>query len=313
MRSEKSKKKLREAAFILGVLGWPLILFCINYIGVNGSSVLMAFQRVDKNFQYHWNGLNNFKEAFENLTKGGDILRVAVLNNLKLFFWTLIIGFPLNMLFGYYLFKQKFGHQMVRFVIMTPSLLSGMVVSLLFLRFCETALPDIVLRMTGVRIGNLLQQEGTAMPTVIFYTLWTGFTTSLIYYPNAMNAIDNSVLESAMIDGATKLQELVHIIIPLIHPTISTLIITNLPAIFTNSGPLFAFYYRSAPRYVTTMGYYLYTQTIYGEGEQVYPYLSALGFLLSAVTLPIVYFAKWLFDITDPMKDKEVARCKAKA
>jgi ABC-type sugar transport system permease subunit len=125
-----------------------------------------------------------------------------------------------------------------------------------------------------------------------------------------MNAIDNSILESAVLDGANALQELVYIIMPMIHPTITTLIISNVPAIFTNSGPLFAFYYRSAPTYTMTMGYYLFTETLYGGGEHVYPFLSALGLLLSAVTLPIVYLTKWLFDITDPMKDKEVKQCK---
>ena len=171
MKSEKNRKKLRETAFILGVLGWPLLMFCVFYIGVNGSSILLAFQRMGADYEYQWNGLNNFKEVFQNLSDGGGILVTALMNNLKLFFWTLIIGFPLNMVFGYYLFKQKLGHQMVRFIIMTPSLLSGMVVSLLFLRFCETALPDVVFRISGIRIGNLLQQEATAIPTIIFYTL----------------------------------------------------------------------------------------------------------------------------------------------
>ena len=309
--TEKKKRKLRETAFILGMLGWPLLMFCIFYGGVNGSSILLAFQRIDANYKYHWNGLNNFKDAFQMLSGGGSILRIALINNVKLFIFTFVIGFPLNMIFGYYLFKQKLGHQLVRFIVMTPSLLSGMVVSLLFLRFCETALPDLVYKLTSHKIGNLLQQESTAIPTIVFYTLWTGFTTSLIYYPNAMNAIDNSILESAVLDGASVLQELIYIIVPLIHPTITTMIVSNVPALFTNSGPLFAFYYRSAPSYTMTMGYYLFTETLYGQGEQSYPFLSALGFLLSAVTLPLVYLVKWLFDISDPMREKEVKKCKS--
>lgn len=311
--TDKKKKRARELAFIWGMLAWPLAMWLLNYVYVNSSSILLAFQRVDANFKYHWNGLNNFKMAFKNLSSGGAILAIGLKNNLKLFFWTFVIGFPLNMIFGYYLFKQKLGHQVVRFVVMTPSLLSGMVVSLLFLKFCETALPELALKLFNVKIGNLLRQESTAIPTIIFYSLWTGFTTSLIYYPNAMNAIDNSLLESAMIDGATAVQELLYIIIPLIHPTIMTLIISNLPAIFTNSGPLFAFYYQDAPLYAMTMGYYLFTETIYGSGEQGYPYLSALGFLLSAVTLPIVYLGKYFFEVTDPMREKEVKPCKKKA
>ncbi len=308
--TEKKKRKLRETSFIWGMLAWPLLMWCIFYVYVNSRSIMMAFQRVDADYNYHWNGLNNFKDIFERFSGSGGILGIALKNNLSLFFWTLIIGFPLNMIFGYYLFKQKLGHQMVRFVVMTPSLLSGMVVSLLFLKFCETALPDIVGKLTGAKIGNLLKQESTALPTIIFYTIWTGFTTSLIYYPNAMNAIDNSILESAVLDGANVLQELFHIIIPLIHPTISTIIISNVPAIFVNSGPLFAFYFKSAPNYTMTMGYYLFTETLYGEGEQGYPFLSALGLLLSAATLPVVYFTRWIFDVIDPMKEEGVKHAK---
>ena len=105
--TEKKKRKLRETAFIIGMLGWPLLMFCIFYVGVNGSSVLLAFQRIDKNFNYHWNGLNNFKDAFLKLADGSSVLKVALFNNIQIFFWTLIIGFPLNMIFGYYLFKKK--------------------------------------------------------------------------------------------------------------------------------------------------------------------------------------------------------------
>ena len=310
--TDKQKRKLKESGFVYGLLAWPMLMWVLGYVFVNANSILLAFQRIDANFNYHWNGVENFKSVIKNFTTDGALLRIAMLNNIEIFFWTLIIGFPLNMLFGYYLYKKKLGHQAVRFIVMTPSLLSGMVVSLLFLKFCETALPEIVYDITHKQIGNILRKEGTAMPMIVFYTLWTGFTTSLIYYPNAMNAIDNSVIESAMLDGANTLQELIYIIVPLIHPTIVTLIVSNLPAIFTNSGPLFAFFYRDAPTHIWTMGYYVFTQTLYGEGVQGYPYMAALGLVLSLMTFPVVYFGKWFLEATDPMRDTEKTRRKVK-
>ena len=129
MMTDKKKRKLREGLFIWGMLAWPLIMWLIFYVGVNSRSIILAFQRVDANYKYHWNGLTNFKDAINMLADGGSLLGIALINNLKLFFWTFVIGFALNMVFSYYLFKQKLGHQLVRFTVMTPSLLSGINIS----------------------------------------------------------------------------------------------------------------------------------------------------------------------------------------
>ena len=305
--TDKKKRKIGELLFIWGCLAWPLGIYMFFYITINGGSILMAFQHVDADYNFVFYDaahlFDNFKSVFANFSEGGSLLATSIWNNVKMFFLTLIIGFPLNMVFGYYLFKRKLGHNMVRFVVMTPSLLSGMVMCLLFMKFTETALPDLIVRITGSQIGSLMRDEGTAFGMIVFYVLWTGFTTSLILYPNSMNAIDNSIIESALMDGANVFQELFYIIIPLIHPTITTFFVTGIAGIFVNAGPLFAFYYRSAPSHVWTMGYYLYVQTLYGTGEVGYPFLAAIGFILSAATLPLVFLMKWIMEKTDPMKD----------
>lgn len=299
--TEKKKVKLKETGFIVGVLAWPMMLFLVFYVYINASSFLMAFQHVDAEFNYHWNGLENFKDVVKSAVDGGSLLGVAMLNNLKMFFWTFVIGFPLNMVFGYYLYKKKVGHQAIRFIVMLPSIISSMVMSLLFLKFTETALPELIKKLLGVSVGNLLQQESTAFGMNIFYVLWTGFTSSLILYPNAMNAIDDGVIESALLDGANELQELWHIIMPLIYPTITTFVVTGVASLFTNAGPLYAFYYKDAPSHVWTMGYYLFVQTMYGSGETAYPFMSALGLVLTILTVPLVMIVKHIMEKCDPM------------
>lgn len=302
MMDEKKKLKLNETGFIIAVLAFPLTLFLVFYVYVNASSFAMAFQYVDSNFNYHWNGLKNFVEIFKTISDGGALLSTAFKNNLLIFFWTLIIGFPLNMLFSYYLYKGYFGNQIIRFIVMMPSILSGMVMSLLFLKFVETSLPDMLSRLLGIKIGNLLNSEA-ALTTIIFYMMWTGFTTSLILYPNAMNAIDDGIIESAQLDGVNVMQELLYIIIPLIYPTITTFFVTGTASLFTNAGPLFAFYYNDAPADVWTMGYYLYVKTMFGSGQTAYPFMSALGLVLTLITVPTVMFVKWLMEKFDPLTD----------
>lgn len=302
MLSDKKKLKLQETGFICSVLAFPLAMFAIFYLFVNVSSFTMAFQTVDANFNWGFAGLQNFKDVIAKITQNGGLLGTAFKNNLLIFVVTFVIGFPLNMLFSYYLFKGYFAHQVIRFIVMLPSILSGMVMSLLFLKFVETSFPEMMNTFFSVEIGNLLEGD-TAVGTIIFYMLWTGFTSSLILYPNAMNAIDDGIIESAQLDGVNTLQELWYIIMPLIYPTITTFFVTGVAALFTNGGPLFAFYYNDAPAEVWTMGYYLYVQTVFGEGVTAYPFMSALGMMLTLITVPLVMLVKNIMEKCDPAND----------
>ena len=302
MLSDKKKLKLQETGFICSVLAFPLAMFAIFYLFVNVSSFAMAFQTVDANFNWGFAGLQNFKDVIAKITQNGGLLGTAFKNNLLIFVVTFVVGFPLNMLFSYYLFKGYFAHQVIRFIVMLPSILSGMVMSLLFLKFVETSFPEMMNTFFSVEIGNLLEGD-TAVGTIIFYMLWTGFTSSLILYPNAMNAIDDGIIESAQLDGVNTLQELWYIIMPLIYPTITTFFVTGVAALFTNGGPLFAFYYNDAPAEVWTMGYYLYVQTVFGEGVTAYPFMSALGMMLTLITVPLVMLVKNIMEKCDPAND----------
>lgn len=302
MLSDKKKLKLQETGFICSVLAFPLAMFAIFYLFVNVSSFTMAFQTVDANFNWGFAGLQNFKDVIAKITQNGGLLGTAFKNNLLIFVVTFVVGFPLNMLFSYYLFKGYFAHQVIRFIVMLPSILSGMVMSLLFLKFVETSFPEMMNTFFSVEIGNLLEGD-TAVGTIIFYMLWTGFTSSLILYPNAMNAIDDGIIESAQLDGVNTLQELWYIIMPLIYPTITTFFVTGVAALFTNGGPLFAFYYNDAPAEVWTMGYYLYVQTVFGEGVTAYPFMSALGMMLTLITVPLVMLVKNIMEKCDPAND----------
>ena len=302
MLSDKKKLKLQETGFICSVLAFPLAMFAIFYLFVNVSSFAMAFQTVDANFNWGFAGLQNFKDVIAKITQYGGLLGTAFKNNLLIFVVTFVVGFPLNMLFSYYLFKGYFAHQVIRFIVMLPSILSGMVMSLLFLKFVETSFPEMMNTFFSVEIGNLLEGD-TAVGTIIFYMLWTGFTSSLILYPNAMNAIDDGIIESAQLDGVNTLQELWYIIMPLIYPTITTFFVTGVAALFTNGGPLFAFYYNDAPAEVWTMGYYLSVQTVFGEGVTAYPFMSALGMMLTLITVPLVMLVKNIMEKCDPAND----------
>ncbi len=295
------KAKTREKIFIYAVLFFPIIQFIVMYIAVNFNSILLAFQEY-RGGELEFTGFNNFKRVFTEMFSSGDELGVSVKNSLIVFGVTFVLGFPLNMLFSFYIFKRKFFSKTLRFFMFLPSIVSSMIMSLVFLKFTEGALPSIF-RSMGIDIPVLLKEKSTALGTIIFYMMLTGFSSNLILYPNAMSSVSPEALESASIDGASELQELLYILIPSIWPTITTFVVANVATIFTASGPLYAFYNFNAPPFTRNTGYFLFVTTLSSDGATAYPYAAASGIILTIVSVPITLFVKWIMEKVDPTEE----------
>lgn len=297
-----SKQKKIEKLFIFLVLLYPMLQFSVMYIGVNANSILLAFKKYDVDFNVSFAGFDNFKYAIK-LLSAGDLLLISAKNSIIIFLLTLVIGFPLNMLFSYYIFKKKFASSAVRFIILLPSIVSNMVMGLMFVKFTESVVP-VLMNSVGVDIPNLFLDDRYNLGVVIFYILWTGFTSSLIMYPNAMSAISSEIIESAELDGVSELQELWFIIMPLIYPTITTYMVTGVAGIFSFQGPLFIIYNYNAPTNVYNTGYYLFKKVMAGDGLRDYPHAAAVGLLFTLVSAPLTLGVRALMEKLGPQSDE---------
>ena len=130
-----------------------------------------------------------------------------------------------------------------------------------------------------------------AWGTGIFYLIWLSFGMQILIYSNAMNAIDDEIFESARLDGVNDRQEFFSIVLPMIWPTISTLITLIMTGIFTASGPILLF--TEGAYKTTTISYYIWTQ-VYGAPSGGYPVASAIGLFFTLIGLPIVLLTKWI-------------------
>ncbi len=291
-----SKKKISMYVFICVFLAWPMIQFSIFYVYMNFNNIMLAFKGMNVDGSTYWNGLNNFKNVLFGLDV--DILTICLKNNFAMFFWTTIIGMPLNMIFAFYLYKKKWGSSVIRIVYMLPNMVSGVVITLLFMKFVEVGLPIVFPDMP-----NLIKNNDTAFIMQIVYTLWLGFSTSIIIYSNAMYAVDEGMVEAAHIDGASNIQELLLIIIPNIMPTISTYVITGVSGILSLSGSLYLFYGLSnVPKNAYMMGYYLFKIAMVGD-LTAYPQAAAISVLITVCTIPITFLVRWLLNRFDPLRD----------
>ena len=290
-------KILKENLFAWGLMLFPMVLFVIFYVYINLNSFSMAFQSKTIDGSVKWVGFNNFKTFISAISQEDGLLRVGLVNSLKIYFINLLICVPLYIFFSFILFKKMPGHNAMRAIVMIPNVISGMIVALVFKKFVDNALPEIINSITGREdFPPLLSTPRTTFGTTIFYMIWVSFGLSLLSYSNAMGEIDAEVIDSAHIDGIDNmLLELWYIILPLIYPTLETFLIVGFTGILSNEGPLVTFYGAYAPSETYTVGYYYSSMIIRGMASE-YNMLAAGGFMMSLIVVPSTQLLKKFLD-----------------
>ena len=110
----------------------------------------------------------------------------------------------------------------------------------------------------------------------------------------AFERIPSEVLEAAKLDGVSPVREIVSLIIPMIWPTISTILILYTTGLFNASGPVFLF--GTLGEYETwTLSYWIFHKVLYGGSGQ-YNSVAALGLIFTCIGVPIVMLIRWLLE-----------------
>lgn len=300
IKNKINNKNFSKNIFIVSGLFYTLLLFCVFYLGSAIGSFVLAFQKIDIYGNANFYGFRNFIEFFEKLAQDGAYLSVSFKNSLKMYIINFCICMPLYILFAYMIFKKCFGHIAIRAIAMIPRIISGLVIALVFKKFVDFAFPSVYKSITGNYAPSLFFDARYSFGTTIFYMIWVSFSGSLIVYPNAMNKINDSVIESAQLDGANMFQELWYIVLPLIFPTLSTAIIVGFSQIFSTSGPLLEFYYLNPPLEVYNVGYYYFNIVKTAPNNTVYPLLAAGGLVMTIVIAPLTHLLRHMLEKFGP-------------
>ena len=306
----KRKKKFtltdrKNILFIALVSFIPLLQFLVFYVYVNINSVIMAFQTYELDEaigkgRYVFYGFNNFIRAYKELTEG-TLMLTALKNSLIYFVISLVIGKTTSIIFSFYIYKRKPLYKVFKIMLFLPSILSSIVMILIYSYFVDFAMPHFISKIFGKTIEGLASNPKTMFGTVMFFCIWSGYGGSVLMYVGAMSNISDSIIDASKIDGCTGLQEFIHITLPMIYPTLSTLLIASFAGFFTADMGLFSFYAENAEKEIYTVGYYLFRQTKVATIAQ-YPYLACLGMIYTIVTVPFVYLTRYLFNKFDPFK-----------
>lgn len=233
-------------------------------------------------------GLKNYKAVFAEAT-----FRQSLLHTLVYTVGCLVIQFSFGFLFAVF-FARKFTlSKYIRGFIVISWMLPVTVTALVFkFMFAEgNGIINTVLMSLHIikrPIGWLLKGN-TAMLGLIIANSWVGIPFNMLLLTTGLNNIPGDIYEAASIDGASGIQRFFRITIPLLKPTIMSVLVLgfvltfkvfDLVYVMTGGGPV------TATEVLSTYSYKLSFQLFhFGEGAAVANVLFLCLFLVALVYL----------------------------
>lgn len=297
MKKSKIKSNRRLTFYIIG-MAYPILQVVVFWFFVNINSILLSFRKLEYLEQsYHFVGLNNFKQVWFDFFNKAEF--AIAFKNTFMIFGISLVAMLIPLIMSFYLFKKYPMSGLFKVVLFLPSIIPGMATVLCYQYFVNVAIPEIWKQLFNIEIKGLLSNTKTDLPIIIFFGIWMGFGGNFLLYAGAMAGINDSVIEAAQIDGCNTTQEFTKIVFPMIFPTFSTFVITSFATLFTNQMNVFSFYGGYADYSLYTIGYYLYS-TVQNGVVGDYPYLSAMGIMLTILAIPLCLITKKLLEKLGP-------------
>ena len=299
----RNVEKRNNLLFYISLMIVPVVHYIIFYLIVNFNSISLSMKSYTcgsggKGEGYSFVWFDNFKAVIVDLFTTEEYA-LAFKGSLITFLVHALATFIL-VFFAYYIFKKKLGASLFKVMLFLPSMVSPLILCLLFRYFVDGAIPKFFTMyfgleesqtgFTGALYNGLLSFKDSRMFTIQFFSVITSFSSILIYC-GAMTNINPSILEAAQLDGANAKEELFLIVFPLIFDTFVSLFTIQLAAFFTASLNLYSFYSDYAPFELATIGYKLQVGALKNDMVE-YPYLSAMGLVLTVIICPIVIVAR---------------------
>lgn len=293
MKSNIHKIKKNIPLYIMLLPGF-LYLLINNYIPMSG--MIIAFKNVDFGkgiLRSDWVGFKNFEYLFKT-PDAFRITRNTLLYNVAFILVNLIIGVLFAILLSE--IRSKMAVKTYQTVILLPYMISMVIVSYLAYAFLssDTGLINGILRAFGFNKISWYTTEKYWPVILVAVNCWKYVGYGTVVYLSSILGIDRSLYEAASVDGITKLQAVRYITIPMIKPTIITMVLLNVGRIFYSD---FGLFYQvpmnsgALLNVTNTIDTYVYRGLItlgdIGMSSAAGVYQSLVGFIL-------IMFANWL-------------------
>lgn len=214
---------------------WPGVIFMIIFNFIPMYGIIIAFKHytvMDTMQTAPWVGLENFRIIMED-----RFFWDAVVNTLAISFMKLAIGFFIPVILAILIYELKDGlfKKLVQTISYMPHFLSWVVLGGMIISWLSSnGLLNTILNGLGFNI----QQQNYLLNTEAYWwiavlsDIWKSAGWGTILYLATMAKIPSSHYEAAEIDGASRLQQIVHITLPMLKGIISLNLILTISGLF---------------------------------------------------------------------------------
>ena len=246
-----------------------------------------------------WRGLEIFEKLFSRVA-----FQRAFRNNIIISLFKLMCGFPVPIILSLMIneIRRPKVKKFIQTAIILPNFISWFIISgLLFAMFSVTsgAIPGLIRSLNpNAVITNVLQDKDCIRTVVIASYVWQASGMGTIVYLAAITGIDQQLYEAAMIDGAGKWQQMVHITLPTLLPTIIVLFIFRVGSVM-NAGfdQIYALSNSLVVSKIDIIDTYVFK---IGIEQAKFSEATAAGLFKSAIGLVLVLTTNYLAKKVDP-------------
>lgn len=196
----------------------PALLLSLSVIAVPvGATVFLSFTRWDGLGSPVLVGLDNFRALFSE-----DRFYKAVGNN---FIYTAIfVTLPMmgGLVAATLLMTIRKGRTFFQIVFFLPVTITTVILAQVWRGMIYSPTTGLVgwLMSLGIPATNPLASPSTSLYGVLFVDMWHWWGYLTVIYFAALRQVDRSLIEAAVIDGASRLQTFVYVLLPMILPTV---------------------------------------------------------------------------------------------
>ena len=225
--SEVLTQYRRHKGLLLLVAPGLAFFFVFNYLPMFG--LVLAFKEFRLSaglLGSEWSGLENFSRLF-----GGADFPNALRNTVTISLLRLLFGFfaPIALALMLNEIRVSWYKRTVQTVTYIPYFLSWVILGGIFLMiFSQSGPANQIAQLFGVSPIEFLTNDFWFIVVVIVTGIWQAAGYGAVIYLAALAGISPDLYEAAVVDGAGRWKQTLHITIPGLVPTIITLFILNL-------------------------------------------------------------------------------------
>ena len=290
--TQLQKRKIKSN-IPLYVLLFPSIILLIMFAYIPMFGLVIAFKDYSPAngiLNSPWVGFKYFTQFFNSVQFG-----TTMMNTLKISIYSILVGFPLPILLALLCNQLRAGKFKKVFQVTTylPHFISTMVMCGIIILFLSpnSGLIANIFKSLGWTIPNLLSKPDSFAGVYVWSDVWQHIGWDSIIYLAALSAIDPTYYEAATMDGASRMQKILNIDLPLLLPTAMILLILR-------AGSLLSIGFEKVlllQNPLNLAGSEVISTYVYKVGMQnfQYSYSTAIGLFNTVVNLIILLSVNW--------------------